>query len=824
MKNLYRLQTLLVVLFSSMITSWTFGQFAEPITVNVRNSGSSFSDQFPASTDYDYGILDGENSPYGLASIIEGGSQNTLKVMFTPNPGAIGTEDVIVHYFTLSSPMHPVTKWYRFIIADEIVINGDDKFLVDQGATEVPLDVLSNDSVSNGSLVLTTVSVSNAGNTIINSDGSALLFTPEADFLGDTWIQYIACDSSNNCGQGTAHILVRDPAAQDHLILKKFLLNTEDLKILAPSEDFEASIEPSHGTLTSDGQFGWVYTPDANYTGTDTFELSLLNYISRKYTLTVYAKNANIHARNDKFYVRPGLSVTFNVLNNDLLDYEVSSHSYPAKGVLNEVANGLYTYTPNTGYRGVDKFTYTTCFQDTVYCETATVYIHVTDLEPDNQFSYALQTSKDIPLMIDYPIDYTDFSYIISQQPAHGEVVSYTGVQEIGLSCDTTEGFNLIVYRPEQGYTGPDHFEYYYCIQPSNLCYLVQVDMNVIDHPEIESCPCTVGCVWPGDSDQDGRVDMNDLLAIGNKLGESGPYRNYLDPSEWFGQHTTAWPGRNGAQFMDANGDGTITAHDVDQISEYYYDAHDVVVRDVQQKLPYQFSIIPVQYSLDSGDVVILDIAVGSSNYPVLDLKGAKFSINLPSAMMDSTSVEVLFHQDSWLAEGSPFISLGKVPWDGRVDAGMARATGNGATGFGVIATVVFIIEEDVEGFKTNGDIIEIPVTLLNGGVMDSEGTLYDIEGDEFVLIFDPHKANKNQYNLIVYPNPAQDILNIHLNGKTSIESINLIDPQGRMIRSFEDINLKQHQMDVSSIPAGLYYLQVNHAEGTLSQLLSVIR
>jgi hypothetical protein len=73
----------------------------------------------------------------------------------------------------------------------------------------------------------------------------------------------------------------------------------------------------------------------------------------------------------------------------------------------------------------------------------------------------------------------------------------------------------MLVYTPEANYTGTDHFEYYYCVQPSNLCYLVKVNMDVVEEPEEETCPCIVGCVWPGDGDVDGRVDMSDLLTLG---------------------------------------------------------------------------------------------------------------------------------------------------------------------------------------------------------------------------------------------------------------------------------------------------------------------
>lgn len=826
MKNLFRISFILGVFFSLLTVHSAVAQLQEPLQVNVKNSGSSFVDEFSASTNYLFGIIEDVSPQMGIAGISVG-SANTLKVMFTPTPGAVGATDLIVTFYSNSDPALPRTKWYHFNVGNEIVTASNDRFVVDLGGVDIPLSVLDNDSTSAGSLSLSTVSVLNNGAATISSNGDSILFTPDTDFQGDTWLQYIACDNQGACGQGEVHILVRDAAAQDHLSFRKYLLNQESLEVLTPFTDFSIVDSPAHGTLDSLDASTWIYTPESGFVGKDTFKLDLGGLISREYFVTVYGKPVNVQARDDKFYVRPGLTVSFNVLNNDLLDFDLVSHTNPTKGVLSEGGNGLFTYTSNGSFRGVDKFTYTTCYQDTVYCETATVLIHVTDLEPENTFSYKLQTSKDLPLTLDYPIIYTDFSYIISNQPDHGQLLDYPGLQNIDLPCDTIESYNMLVYEPDAGYTGPDHFEYYYCIQPSNLCYLVKVDMNVIEAPEAESCACIVDCVWPGDTDQDGRVDMNDLLKLGNKLGETGFSRSYSDPSVWFGQHADQWNfsgDEPGYQYLDVNGDGALTADDVDLIDSNYYKAHDVVVKDVQQKLPYQFSLIPVQFSLDSGDVVILDVSLGNPNIPVLNMKGIKFSVNIPPAMMDSSSVDVYFHEDSWLAESNPFIALGKVPWNGRIDAGFSKAGGKGASGFGVIATITFTIVDDFEGFKSGDGILHIPVSLQSGTAMGSDGILYELEGTEIVLDYDLHGANQNKYDLIVYPNPATDVVDIHLNGKTAISSVQVVDPQGRVIRTYADINEKHYQLDVASLPVGLYYLQVNHTYGVVTQLLSVIR
>ncbi|MBL0005918.1 MAG: hypothetical protein IPP25_01705 [Saprospiraceae bacterium] len=121
MKILSHIQTILVVIFSLLALPVAFSQLADPIVVNLKSTGSSYSDQFAASTDYAFGEVQDVSSQLGTAGISNSGN-NTVKVMFTPFPGAVGTTDYIVSYYTISAPIHQVTKWYRFNVRNEIVV------------------------------------------------------------------------------------------------------------------------------------------------------------------------------------------------------------------------------------------------------------------------------------------------------------------------------------------------------------------------------------------------------------------------------------------------------------------------------------------------------------------------------------------------------------------------------------------------------------------------------------------------------------------------------------------------------------------------------
>jgi hypothetical protein len=179
------MQTLLVVFILSMYSTWTFGQLADPIIVNIKNTGTSFTDQFAAAATYAHPVIQDPEPQFGSASLNQG-SGNTLIFTFTPNAGAVGSTDVIVSYYTLSVPMNQVTRSYRFNLSNEVVTAGTDHYVVDKGATDIPLYVLQNDSITAGQITLSSVSVSNAGDAVVNSTGDAILFTPTPDFEGDT--------------------------------------------------------------------------------------------------------------------------------------------------------------------------------------------------------------------------------------------------------------------------------------------------------------------------------------------------------------------------------------------------------------------------------------------------------------------------------------------------------------------------------------------------------------------------------------------------------------------------------------------------------------
>src|SRR5207249_1647107 len=126
---------------------------------------------------------------------------------------------------------------------------------------------------------------------------------------------------------------------------------------------------PSHGTLSLGADGGFVYTPAANYNGTDGFTYKVNDGQADSNTatvsLTVTAVNDPPVAANNAYTTAEDTPLTVwapGVLGNDtdadgdpLAAVLVAG---PSHGSLTLNADGSFSYTPAANYNGSDSFTY----------------------------------------------------------------------------------------------------------------------------------------------------------------------------------------------------------------------------------------------------------------------------------------------------------------------------------------------------------------------------------------------------------------------------------------------------------------------------------
>jgi gliding motility-associated-like protein len=161
---------------------------------------------------------------------------------------------------------------------------------------------------------------------------------------------------------------------------------------------------PTNGTVTIDNNGTpndpiddiVTYTPNPDYNGPDTFNYTVCNTFGDCSTATVTIDVLPIvDAIDDAVATTEDTPVTIDILanDNDIPTSGTFTTTNPTNGTVVINDNGTpdpsddnVTYTPTTGYIGVDTFTYTIC-DSLGNCSTATVTIVVTDaldLDADN--------------------------------------------------------------------------------------------------------------------------------------------------------------------------------------------------------------------------------------------------------------------------------------------------------------------------------------------------------------------------------------------------------------------------------------------------------
>lgn len=148
---------------------------------------------------------------------------------------------------------------------------------------------------------------------------------------------------------------------------------------------------PANGTVTVDGSGNVVYTPNAGFSGTDTFtyQVCVQTAPTQCKTATVSVNVLGATATADSATTKVDTPVTVSILANDAssdpanapLAGPATAVSAPAHGTVVYNPDGTATYTPAAGFTGTDTFQYQICTAQGPYpapaCATAQVTVVV---------------------------------------------------------------------------------------------------------------------------------------------------------------------------------------------------------------------------------------------------------------------------------------------------------------------------------------------------------------------------------------------------------------------------------------------------------------
>lgn len=793
------------------------------------------------------GLVLRTNPQHGeIIRIIEG-LQSIDTLIYLPNEDFLGLDEFVFEHFTTIPPSFPtlVHTTVKIKVLPSYVEAQHDYTVMTVGK-KASIRVITNDSVTHGALTVDPIfPVVNHGLVSVGAERGYVDFIPETDYTGLADFNYIACDSIGTCAMGAVTVYVNEVGAtfNDEIRLGTGQNTTKAI----PMPFMVTSIgTPSKGKLSIEkSEYAVVYQPNLDEFGSDEFIVYGENGNQRKVMLDIIERPVNSIslANEDVVYAVLGESVNINLVANDnyvgvsrvdILNVQGGSISNQAN-----TKDGDITFTPNQGFRGVGRIWYRVF--DAGYTE------HI-------GFAYVVYDRNN------FGPNVRDYEYTFKVNPGQTKIIDYKApIDNYRLTptagFDNTAGYVSALDNQSVKYEAPeeapaiDEFEISYCVPAnSSNCQQIKIKIEVVNE-KVEDC--SSDCVFPGDLNADGIVNSTDLLPLGLYVGTKGPARDGAS-TRFDAQAAIDWDmslvdevNAVNLKHYDANGDGIISEKDADAVRRNY-GAIRQLVPNALPALSKGISItpnrvvpnpeeIPYGASIPAGSLIEFDIMLGDENSQELDLYGFTFPFKISGkSFIDTESITVQFNDNSWAALNAPTIDLAqdvsKENTDEvQFDLAFTRTSGKAVSGIGVVATVGFVVINDIEGFKLPEGAAQLKVEVGQGYALDGQGKFYQYEGTEEVILpitFEQKESEElTANNLLVFPNPVSDILNVHLNSfNYKVNAISLYNITGQEVYRSIPVTTKRMPISVANLAEGLYIMSVQTDGGVLSKKVEILR
>ncbi|MBI9057797.1 MAG: tandem-95 repeat protein [Labilibaculum sp.] len=240
---------------------------------------------------------------------------------------------------------------------------------------------------------------------------------------------------------------------------------TNDLGLSDAPVTVVSNTNPTNGVLVVNADGSFTYTPNADYTGTDSFQYTIEDVDGDQsiatVNITVDPVNDLPIANADTYTIPEDTQLNDDVTSNDQdlvdLPITVSLVSDVSNGTLTLNADGTFTYMPNSEYFGTDNFSYqiTDGNGDAV---TANVTINVTFINDGAPVAVNDNTSTNEDTAVTIDVLANDSDVDGNQTIDKASVLIKTGPSNGTLSQNFVTG--EVTYTPNNNYTGADSFTY----------------------------------------------------------------------------------------------------------------------------------------------------------------------------------------------------------------------------------------------------------------------------------------------------------------------------------------------------------------------------
>jgi len=606
--------------------------------------------------------------------------------------------DVFTYRSTISFfpiPSSELTTVFVEVIKSEVI--PEDDFVLRSSDDDLELYPLVNDYSNTNSLELVGIAHTMHGSAVV-TDSNTIIYTPGVE--SEDYIVYSVKDSLGTSKHATYYI--NKEQTPDLIEFEEFSIsNLQKQIIILKAEDFTLNSSLELGTISQVANHVYLYTPNDESVGTENLSFVDSNGNSFECLISVFDGYVDEGViRDDIVYTTKENEIIFNVFENDFDNGLVMVESSLDES-LTYLGNGQISYIPPVDYIGVKSFEYsaTNGFIE----EMGSIDIVISNYNPVVAGTYEFDVKEGSVLSLGYQVPLPEYSFEILSPPSFGVLEVINTYDSLATNCGDIAGVLALVYSPFSGFEGTDEFDVNYCPDGGqNECQLIKTKIKVLENPDSD-CDCISDCVWAGDANNDGKVNILDVLTIGRGIGFFGNSR--IAEQGWKGESSDDWDTQtvlgNNHKFSDADGNGIVDVEDVDQVITNYDAIHSYAENNVLAVKNYPFFVIPHEYGVEPGELAKFDIIMGTEDYPVVDLQGIAFAINLSSSFVDSSTVKLEFITDGYFVKQSPFLNVVHQPVDGTIHAAGIRTNGLPSTGFGLIATLEFIVEEEAEGVKT---------------------------------------------------------------------------------------------------------------------------
>ncbi len=385
-------------------------------------------------------------------------------------------------------------------------------------------------------------------------------------------------------------------------------------------------------------------------------------------------------------------------------------------------------------------------------------------------------------------------------------------------------------------------------VNESGTYELTVVDQCNNQYTQAISLTLDGDCVWPGDINTDGNVDMIDFLSWGSAYGQSGPsrvdtgiiFRAYNSPEDWEEEFDESFSFADDVnyKYADCNGDGVV--NELDLVAIQQNSNMDCDINGDPNTGSVSLSIQTFQDTVNLEDSLHFNVSLRSLLGTDVDsVAGIVFSVhsNIPlSAPLKLTT------DNSWLGvEGSNLetMAISELSQNHQQNwfcthAGMVRTDKKSGSGSGKVAESFIVIQiddlGDVSSFSENAFLV---LSVNQATIIKENGSIVPVNTLEsqstISVVVNLPKGNSDIVNAGFelrkwYPNPAQGTSTLEIYSQDNSKKIlQLYNIMGSLI-SEQPIELKEGVNDISlsttNLSPGMYFSVV---KGDQVQLFSDI-